>query len=44
MNYCLGRLAQYVQRRQARAGRAPAQQAETALTSAAAGPAVGGGA
>ena len=44
MNYCLGRLAQYIQRRQARAGRAPAQPIETVgLTPATTGT-VGGGA
>jgi glutamate transport system permease protein len=44
MNYCLGRLAQYVQRRQARAGRAPAQPTETVGLTPATSGTVGGGA
>ena len=43
MNYCLGRLAQYIERRQARAGRSTAEPAETAGLAPGAAP-VGGGA
>ncbi|SOC50426.1 amino acid ABC transporter membrane protein 2, PAAT family [Blastococcus aggregatus] len=43
MNYCLGRLAQYIERRQARAGRSTAGPAETAGLAPGAAP-VGGGA
>jgi glutamate transport system permease protein len=43
MNYCLGRLAQYIERRQARAGRSTAEPAETAGLTPGAAP-VGGGA
>ncbi len=43
INYCLGRLAQYIERRQARAGRSTAEPAETAGLAPGAAP-VGGGA
>lgn len=44
MNYTLGRLAQYIERRQARAGRSTEQPAETAGLTPAGGAPVGGGA
>ncbi|SDE74667.1 glutamate transport system permease protein [Blastococcus fimeti] len=43
INYCLGRLAQYIERRQARAGRSTPEPAETAGLAPGAAP-VGGGA
>jgi glutamate transport system permease protein len=43
INYCLGRLAQYIERRQARAGRSTTEPAETAGLAPGAAP-VGGGA